>query len=231
MTSGTAAARTVERWVHLEGGDTEASIDGYELSSAHRALELLKINLGRERLLELLRHEIAAGTALLGDNVECSAGQELSGTTTLRAHGISAAQFTSWASRAFGREEVMIAGHLEHYAIHAERGRNVNIVLTLGQHVCSFFMREWDESVVREQDLAPSSSGGPEDRRSHLLLDDGTVRLRRATRRLHRTSLVTLTFTCGAEVTEQHLEHFAVEFRNWILAAAAEQAIPAPTPV
>jgi hypothetical protein len=33
---------------------------------------------------------------------------------------------------------------------------------------------------------------------------------------------VTLPETAGPEVIEQHLEHFAVEYRNWILAAAAE---------
>jgi hypothetical protein len=38
---------------------------------------------------------------------------------------------------------------------------------------------------------------------------------------------VTLPSTCGPEVVEQHLEHFAVEFRNWILAAAAEGTPPA----
>jgi hypothetical protein len=33
---------------------------------------------------------------------------------------------------------------------------------------------------------------------------------------------VTLPATCAPEVVEQHLEHFAVEFRTWILRAAAE---------
>lgn len=37
---------------------------------------------------------------------------------------------------------------------------------------------------------------------------------------------VTLPITCGPEVVEHDLEHFAVEFRNWILAAAAEQGVP-----
>jgi hypothetical protein len=31
---------------------------------------------------------------------------------------------------------------------------------------------------------------------------------------------VTLPATCAPDVIEQHLEHFAVEFRTWILAAA-----------
>jgi hypothetical protein len=83
---------------------------------------LLKGNLGRERLLELLHDEIAEGTSFLRTQVQRSAGQETNGTTTLRAHGITAAQFTHWLSQAFGREDVLIAGHPEHYSIHPARG-------------------------------------------------------------------------------------------------------------
>jgi len=86
-----------------------------------------------------------AHNSRLTSQVAASAGQETTGTTTLQAKGITAAQFTGWPSQAFGREDVMLAGHPEHYSIHAAGGR-VNIVETLGAHVCSFFMREWDES-------------------------------------------------------------------------------------
>jgi hypothetical protein len=34
---------------------------------------------------------------------------------------------------------------------------------------------------------------------------------------------VTLPATCAPEVVDQHLEHFAVEFRTWIRRAAAER--------
>ena len=219
-----------ERWVRLAGEATDSSIDGYELFSARRALTLLKTTLGRERLLELVQDEIAVGTSFLRDNVARSAGQTASGTTTLRAHGISAAQFTTWLARAFAREEVMIAGHPEHYSIHAEPGRAVNIVETLGERVCSFFMREWDDSVVAEQDQAPGAGAAPQGRRSHLLLEDGTVvgsianAFEEEPHGFTARLSVTLPVTCGAEVVEQHLEHFAVEFRTWILRAAAEVA-------
>ena len=208
--------------VRLESADTDAGIDGFELFSARRALNLLKSKLGRERLLELLHDEIAAGDAFLRDHFERSAGAQATGTTTLRAQGLTAAEFTGWLGRAFAREDVMLAGHPEHYAIHAAPGRDVNIVETLGEYVCSFFMRPWDDSVV----------GGdqPAGRRSHMLLADGTVIGSIAnvfeeqpggfTARLS----VTLPATCAPEVVDQHLEHFAVEFRTWILAAATERA-------
>ena len=123
------------QWVRLAGEDTDASIDGFELFSARRALSLLKGKLGRIRLLELLSDEIAAGDAFLRGHLERSSGEEATGTTTLHAHGITAAEFTGWLARAFAREDVMLAGHPEHYSIHAEPGRDVNIVETLGEVV------------------------------------------------------------------------------------------------
>lgn len=208
--------------VRLAGEDTDATIDGFELFSARRALELLKRKLGRERLLDLLHEEIDAGDAFLRDHLERSGGAEAFGTTTLRAHGITAAEFGAWLGAAFARDDVMLAGHPEHYSIHAEPGQLVNIVETLDDQVCSFFMRPWDDSVTVEQGL-------PVERRSHMLLADGTVVGSIGnvseegpdgfTARLS----VTLPATCAPEVIEQHLEHFAVEFRTWILRAARER--------
>lgn len=49
----------------------------------------------------------------------------------------------------------MPAGYPEHYSIHAAPGRNVTIVETLGDDVCSFLMREWDDSLVKNHELPP----------------------------------------------------------------------------
>lgn len=226
---------TAEQWVRLAGEDTDASIDGYELFSARRALKLLKGNLGRERLLELCRDEIAEGDAFLRDHLERSAGAESTGTTTLHAHGITAAQFGAWLGRAFAREDVMLAGHPEHYSIHTEPGRDVNIVETLGEYVCSFFMRPWDDSVVPNQGLPAATGEKPAGRRSHMLLGDGTVvgsianAFEEAPGGFIARLSVTLPITCAPDMVEQHLEHFAVEFRTWILTAAREQTSPANT--
>lgn len=217
-----------EQWVRPAGEDDDGSIERFELVAARRALALLKANLGRERLLELLHDEIAAGSAYLRDQVDRSAGQETTGTTTLVAHGITALQFTGWLAQAFGREDVLLAGHPEHYSIHAAGGR-VNIVETLGDHVCSFFMREWDEAATAGTDGAPPDDGAAYGRRSRLVLEDGTVvgsianSFREAQNGFTARLSVTLPVTCGPQVVEHHLQHFAVEFRNWILRAAAEQ--------
>lgn len=211
--------------VRLEGDDSDSTIDGYELFGGRRALALLKGKLGRDRILDLLADEVADGDAFLRDHLSRSAGEEATGTATLRAHGITADEFTGWLARAFAREDVMLAGNPEHYSIHAEPGANVNIVETLHDKVCSFFMRPYDASIIVDQELP---AGKPAGRRSHMLLADGTVvgSIANAfdeeddgfTARLS----VTLPATCAPDVIEQHLEHFAVEFRTWILRAAQE---------
>lgn len=220
------AASTAVPTVRLDDQSADSTIDGFELFASRRALALLKSRLGRERLLELLGDEISAGEAFLRDHLARSAGAETTQTTTLRARGITAAAFTGWLAKAFAREDVMLAGNPEHYSIHTEPGSNVNIVETLGEYVCSFLMRPYDDSVIVDQTLP---AGKPAGRRSHMLLTDGTVigSIANAfdeepdgfTARLS----VTLPATCAPHVTQQHLEHFAVEFRTWILQAASEQ--------
>ncbi|MDI1461095.1 hypothetical protein QEZ54_08975 [Catellatospora sp. KI3] len=215
------------RWVRPDGEDHDGTIDGFELFSARRALGLLKRKLGRERLLGLLDEEIEIGNAFLRAQVQRAAGQETTGTIVLRVHGVTATQFTGWLSRAFGREDVLLAGHPEHYSIHHAPGRDVNIVETLGDYVCSFFMRPWGASTVDPAGASLPAAGSGNVRRSHIVLEDGTVVGSVSTAfsdeadGLTAQLSVTLPSTCEGLV-EQHLEHFAVEFRTWILLAAAE---------
>ena len=223
-----ATQERVQPSVRLSNEDTDSTIDGYELFAARRALALLKDKLGRDRILELLRDEIVEGETFLRDHLARSAGEEATGTTTLRARGITPADFGRWLGGAFAREDVMLAGNPEHYSIHTELGQNVNIVETLDRYVCSFYMRPWDDSVIVDPEVTAATDHKPAGRRSHILLPDGTIvgSIANAfdeeedgfTARLS----VTLPVTCAPEVITQHLEHFAVEFRTWILRAAAE---------
>ena len=225
-----------DHWVRLDGEDGDGTIEAYELCSARRALALLKARIGRTALVELLHDDIAAGDTFLRDQLRRAAGRELTGTTVLRARGIGAAQFGGWLAAAFGREDVLLAAHPEHYSIHQAPGRDVNIVETLGDHICSFFMRPWNEAEVSRHGTGAgrNSTGGADGgglRRSHLVLGDGTVvgsistGFQDTADGLVAQLSVTLPDTC-APMVEQHLEHFAVEFRTWILRAAAETAVP-----
>lgn len=224
----TKVSTTTDRWVRLAGDGADNAIDGFELFSARRALKLLKEKLGRQSILHLLSEEITAGNAFLRDHIKRSEGMQATGTTVLDAHGTTAAAFVGWLGRAFAREEVMLAGHPEHYSIHAEPGRGPNIVETLGEYVCSFFMREWNDNPLTEQNR-PDVDAKANARHSQILLEDGTVvgsistAFEEAPGGFTATLSVTLPVTCAPDVIQQHLEHFAVEFRTWILRSIAEQ--------
>lgn len=189
-----------------------------ELFSAHRALALLKKKLGRERILELIAAEIEESDAFFRDAVAQSGDQQLTGSTVLHITGISAGQFGAWLGGSFGREDVMLAGHPEHYVI--TNDDRPHIVETMGDHVCSFYMDGWDAAETPE----------PGSRRSKLVLADGTVFgwvstvFRDSENGFTATLSVGLPASCGQDDIDQHLEHFSVEFRNWIRNAAAETA-------
>ena len=213
--------------VRLAGEDTDRTIDGFELFSARRALELLKRKLGRERLLDLLPEEIAAGDAFLRDHVAPSAGRRRPARPRCARTASPQPQFGAGSAPPSPARTSCSPG-TRSTTRSTPTGRRVNIVETLGEHVCSFFMREWDDSATGTDALA--ATGGSAARRSHMVLEDGTVVGSIANTFVEEPDgftarlSVTLPVTCGPPVIEQHLEHFAVEFRNWILGAAAEGA-------
>lgn len=210
-------------WVRRQGDPDDQPINHFELTSARQALQLLKSKLGRERLLELLKDEITEADAFMHQALQCSAGQQASGTVQLRAHGISAAAFGRWLAASFDREDVMLAAHPEHYVVHNVPGRP-HIVETLGEYVCSFFMAGWKES-----EQPTSNDAATDGRRSSLTLADGTVfgwvstLFEEVPDGFIATLTVTLPSSCAPELVDQHLEHFAVEFHSWILASAEQR--------
>ena len=217
MTVNTTSVATVR----IAGEADDTTINRYELDSARRALRLLKGNLGPERLHALVKEQIVAGNALFRDHVARSNGEQATGTITLEASGLAAADFSAWMSRAFTRPDVLLAAHPEHYLIDP---KGPHIVETLGDHVVGFYIGAWDQSNVRVDGVVNSNK-----RYSQLLLDDdrtvfGSIStLFSDTADGMRAELsVTLPATSAPYAIDQHLEHFSVEFRNWMLLAAAE---------
>ncbi|EOO71526.1 hypothetical protein ACQVPJ_24500 [Bacillus mycoides] len=209
--------------VRIAGEPDDKNINRYELESARRALRLIKGNLGYNRLHALVSEQIAEGNALFRDHVKRSDGKQATGIITLEATGLTAANFSAWMNRAFAREDVLIAAHPEHYLIMS--GPNgPHIVETLGDHVVGFYMGSWDKSEV------PAGGTDSIDKRHSLLTldDDGTVfgsistMFSEAGGGMTVELSVTLPATSAPDAIDQHLQHFSVEFRNWMLLAAAE---------
>jgi len=216
--------QTTPASVRIAGEADDRNIDRYELVSARRALRLIKGNLGSDRLHALISKQIKEGNTLFRDHVKRSGGELATGTITIEAIGLTAADFSAWMMRAFAREDVLIAAHPEHYLMNASDPRGPHIVEALGDHVVGFFMGGWEASAV-----ATAGPANTDKRRSLLTLDDdGTVfgsvstLFSEAPQGMKAELSVTLPATSAPDAIEQHLQHFSVEFRSWMLMAAAE---------
>lgn len=217
--------------VTLESGPTGAgSIDDFELFYARRALDRFRTLLGRQGLLDLLAADIEEGNAFLREGARTSGGSFTSGTTVLATQGISSGAFLDWMDEAFaGDERALLAAHPEHYVMGTD-AIGARVVENIGSHVCSFYMGGWGTDALAwaaDADALLPESGFPRKMSSNLFLADGTV-VGRALIQFGDTAdgftahlTVYLPATCPDDVVEHHLRHYAVEFRNWIVAAAA----------
>jgi hypothetical protein len=218
--------------VALVSGPTgEGSIDDFELLHARRALARLKSHLGRQGLLDLLADDIAEGDTFLREKVKASDGKFSSGTTVLSIRGLKAAQFVRWLERTFNDEPTLLAAEPEHYVIATNPDTTVTVVENLGPYVCRVLLPGYGVAAnwsVADDALLPESEY-PFRRLADLSLTDGTVVGRVLTQfgdtaegfDAHLTCYFPV--ACPDEILQHHCRHFAVEFRNWITAAAAAQ--------
>ncbi|MEU4659346.1 hypothetical protein AB0G32_36365 [Streptomyces sp. NPDC023723] len=221
--------------VSLQAGPTGAGdIDDFELFYARRAVDRFRRRLGRQGLLDLLAADIEEGNTFLRQSALASEGGFKGGTTVLQTQGLTAGEFLAWMEGAFaGDEHVLLAAHPEHYVMAPGEGGAFHVVENIGPHVCSFFMGGWGTDAMawaKDADALLPDADFPHKMSSNLFLADGTVVGRALTQfgdtadgfTAHLTVYVPT--ACTQDVLEHHLRHFAVEFRNWIVAAAAVRA-------
>ncbi len=102
-----------------------------------------------------------------------------------------------------------------------------HVVETLGDHVVGFYMGGWDARAVPAE-----GPDNPDKRYSLLKLDDGGTVFGSVSTLFSETAdgmaaelSVTLPAISAPDAVEQHLQHFSVEFRSWMLRAAAEAPV------
>ncbi|MEU1122069.1 hypothetical protein ABZ371_00395 [Streptomyces sp. NPDC005899] len=219
--------------VTLESGPTGGSIDDFELFYARRAVDRFRTLLGRQGLLDLLAADIEEGNAFLRESARTSDGRFKGGTTVLATKGLTSGAFLAWMDKAFaGDERALLASHPEHYVMGTDE-IGARVVENIGPYVSSFYMGGWGSDAVAwaadADELLPESEF-PRKMSSNLFLADGTVVGRALIQFGDTTDGFTANLTvyfpvsCPDEVLDHHLRHYAVEFRNWIVAAAAAQA-------
>lgn len=215
----------------VSGPAAPGRIDDFELEHARRVLARLKSSLGRQGLLELLAADINVGVDFMREMVEQSKGKVKPATTVLAIKGLTATQFLHWLDSKFDQESVMLAAEPDHFVIAPNPDSTVTIVETLGEFVCEIRIPafdgagNWDAAVVDE--LLPESEY-PFRRIGRITLPDGTLVGHMLTQfgdtagGFDASLTAYLPTACPEDVFEHHRQHLAVEFRNWIVAAAAE---------
>ncbi|MFC8491507.1 hypothetical protein ACFUJU_11995 [Streptomyces sp. NPDC057235] len=151
----------------------------------------------------------------------------------LAAQGLTSGESLARMDEAFaGEERVLLAAHPEHHVMGTDE-IGARVVENLGPHVASFYMDGWGtDALDRAEDadeLLPEAEF-PRKMPSNLFLADGTV-VGRALIRFGDTTdgltahlAVRFPVTCPGEILDHHLRHYAVEFRNWIVATATARA-------
>ncbi len=217
--------------VELVSGPTgPGGMDDFELAHARRALAKLKALVGRQGLLDLLAKDIDEGNAYLREKAIASKGSMRASTTVLAIRGLKAAEFVHWLETSFANESVLLAGEPEHYVIAPNADRTVTLVENIGPHITRVQLPAYDAAKKLDDEpldeLLPVGEY-PFRRLAHLTLPDGTIVGRVLTQfgdtELGFNANLTCYFPveCPEEISVHHSQHFAVEFRNWITAAAA----------
>jgi len=221
--------RTFSFAVDLVSGPAgESTIDDFEIFYARRALRRLKRLIGRDGLLQLLADDIEVGNSFMRKHAVRSNGEFRAATTVLAVEGLKASEFVGYMDEILTDEAAMLAAQPEHFVMAGHSDETAHIVENLGPHVCSFLMGfgrhvEWAADVP---ELLPSSEF-PFKKVTNLFLEDGTdigrVLAQFGDTPTGFTANLTVYFpvTCPEEVFEHHRRHFAVEFSNWMKAAAA----------
>ncbi|MFJ2060118.1 hypothetical protein ACIOMM_29825 [Streptomyces sp. NPDC087908] len=220
--------------VTLQAGPADTGgIDDFELFYARRAVDRYRTLLGRQGLLDLMAGDIEKGNAFLRENALASGGVFKGGTTVLATKGLTSGEFLAWMDKAFaGDEQPLLAAHPEHYVMGTDE-IGARVVENIGPHVASFYMGGWGTDALDwaedAAELLPAAEF-PRKMSSNLFLADGTV-IGRALIQFGDTAegftanlTVYFPVSCPDEVLDHHLRHYAVEFRNWIVAAAAARA-------
>lgn len=236
LATGSDAALEIE-FQTTHGAATDATVDAWELKAARRALRNLKTLLHGEPMRELLAEQIVAADARAQEILAGSNGEFRECRVDVTVKGLSATQF---AQSMTSKMPLLAAGtpaqaaevatswvypaHPEHYVVPPYMG----IVETLG----GFPTRV---RIILTDDLPPFVTSCADDSYPTKMgfraeLDDGSVFawLLHEFRDTEAAGDIVLRVLFPATAPDvyfdEHAEHFAVEFRNWIRAAAADIA-------
>lgn len=224
------AATAVIAGQRLSNGDMRDA----ELERARHALAYLKRKLGNDAMRRLLDDDLQAMAAQVRGWVEASGGAWQSGSVKLLVPGPTAAAFQEWYVNAMagGREAELRAGHPEHFVSHPLPG-TVEVVENIGETALPWrvfyralstgfaFPMAWDPAFALHYGMEILDGDG-------LRVGFSMRQSRDEPDGLHLQFTTLLPQTAPPALVRRHLNHFAIEFRNWTRAAlvASEEEHP-----
>lgn len=199
---------------------------GAPLDVRRSALTTLKTRLGHAGVYAMVGRELALSERMTRIGVAASRGRTKHAITRLEVPGFSVERFAAWFDNltAANAETDMIDACPDHYLLRGlPDGRQEVVETTGGSPAVSRFLIDYAKT---ESLTIPIDPGYPIQIAGQALLDDGVVigGVRHQFRDRDGTleALLTVQFPASvpARLIRQHQWHLAVEFSNWMIAAA-----------
>jgi len=191
-----------------------------------RAVLNRKLELGRDELRRMLAVETARAGRVASAFAIASRGKRRPSGIELAADGITAKEFTAWfhARVDADDEQAMLAAHPEHYIIHTTPTGQEVYETNGGSPLVAAFTIDFNDTAdisIATVDGYPYQIVGvavlPDGRRiggvKHQFRDTETG--------LHALLAIDFPLFTAPTITRGHRWHLAIEFSNWIEAAAA----------
>lgn len=210
----------------LPGVDLHTVFDA-DLDAQRQALCALKSGLGHAGIYAMLRHELAMSERVARIAVAGSRGRKAYSTTRLVAEGISAVEFGAWFDglTATNDEDAMVRVCPDHYLLRGRPdGRQEVVETTGGSPTPTRFLVDYAAAGLVSVQVKP---GYPVQIAGRAVLDDGLViggvrhQFRDHDGAMEAVLTVEFPGLFPSRMIAAHRWHLAVEFGNWIIAAAA----------
>ncbi len=209
---------------------TNADIRDAELQRARHALVYLKRKLGNAAMRHLLDDDLREMQTKVRGWVQASEGQWQTHTLQLVVAGITAKAFQGWYTELVTRkrEAEFRAGHPEHFVSHPVDGRDVvEVIENIGETELPWrvfyhplpedfaFPMAWDHTYPVHYGMEILDTDG-------LRVGYSMRQSRDEPDGMHLLLTTHLPGAAPPDLVEKHINHFAIEFRNWTFAARLE---------
>ncbi|MET7771755.1 hypothetical protein [Nocardia sp. NPDC005366] len=221
------AARLGSRaFAELAPGNHLDDLLGAPLDAQRSALTSIKTHLGHAGVYAMLKRDLEISDRMARTGVALSRGRTKHCVARLEVPGYSAERFAAWFTdlTVTNAETDMVDACPDHYLLRGlPDGRQEVVETTGGSPLAARFLVDYDRTEALTIPLDPRY---PQQIAGQALLDDGLViggvRHQFLDHRGTMEALLTVQFPASlpARFIRQHRWHLAVEFSNWIIAAA-----------